>query len=374
MQTFTSYPLGPDEHTAATALLMPNMPPPDASKECSAACTELVAKLLKEIMLLKKKVVKLEAECRKLKSQLLAVDSLDNSVFKFYTGLANKGQFDALYGLVKDNAERMMYPWNDQPAKETGRDRELSKREELFLVLFRLRTGSSTKETARNFGVSEATVSRTFCAWINLLDKQLSAMTTVPTLEQVKENLPESFKFFPNTRIVLDCTEVRIQKSTKLTAQRQTYSPYKHYNTFKALVGVTPDGYVSFVPDLWGGHTSDTEVVQKSGILEILQPGDGVMVDKGFRLENLVPPGVTVHIPPFKKAPQFSREQVGATRKLASARIHVERVIRRIKEYHFFDKVIPINMLDISSSIFRTCAFLCNFQPPIMEVREDEAL
>lgn len=101
--------------------------------------------------------------------------------------------------------------------------------------------------------------------------------------------MPESFRLFPDTRIVLDCTEVRIQKPSMMSAQRQTFSSYKHYNTFKALVGVTPDGYVSFLPDLWGGHVSDTEIVETSGLLQLLQPGDGVMADKGFRLEGLLP-------------------------------------------------------------------------------------
>uniref|UniRef100_A0A224Z9Z9 THAP domain containing, apoptosis associated protein 2 family protein n=1 Tax=Rhipicephalus zambeziensis TaxID=60191 RepID=A0A224Z9Z9_9ACAR len=183
--------------------------------------------------------------------------------------------------------------------------------------------------------------------------------------------MPLAFSDFPNTRVVLDCTEIRIQKSSKLKAQRQTFSAYKHFNTFKALVGVTPDGYICFVPELWGGHVSDTEIVQKSNLLDHLQPGDGVMVDKGFRLDTIFPPTIKVYIPPFKMGSQLSAGDVIATRKIAGARIHVERVIRRIKEFHFLDRPVPITMLDIASKIFRTCAFLCNLQQPIISVKDN---
>lgn len=319
--------------------------------------------LAEENMALKKRVEELEAKCKRLKSCTLSADTVHPKAFKFYTGLQSKEQFDVLYEHLKPNAERMSY-WEGGMGQ--SKERLLSKREELFMVLYRLRTGVCAKEIARMFGISEATLSRVFCSWVNFLDKELVALTKFPTLKEVQKHMPKSFKDFSNTRVVLDCTEVRIQKSSRLKAQKQTFSPYKHYNTCKALVGVTPDGYISFVPNLWGGHVSDSELVEKSGLVDLLQPGDAVMVDKGFRLDAVLPPTVTVHMPPFKKGAQLSCAQVIKTRKIASARIHVERVIRRIKEFHFMDRPIPINMLDIADAIFRSCALLCNFQQPII--------
>lgn len=248
----------------------------------------------------------------------------------------------------------------------SAQKRTLSKSEELFMVLYRLKTGVRAKKVARTFGSSESSLSRIFCTWINFLDKKLSALIKFPTLKAVKHHMPELFRDFPNTRVILDCTEVRIQKPSKLKAQRQTFSPYKHYNTFKALVGVTPDRHMRIVHDLWGGHISDTEAVVKSGLVDLLEQGDAVMVDKGFRLDTILSPTVEIHIPPFKRGTQFSDSEVIATRKIAGSRIHVERVIRRIKEFHFLDTPVPVNMLDIAGSIFRTCAHFRNFQRPII--------
>ncbi|KAH9384742.1 hypothetical protein HPB48_026755 [Haemaphysalis longicornis] len=187
-----------------------------------------------------------------------------------------------------------------------------------------------------------------------LLGQSVSGSDEASNPKEVQKHMPKSFKDFSNTRVVLDCTEVRIQKSSRLKAQKQTFSPYKHYNTCKALVGVTPDGYISFVPNLWGGRVSDSELVEKSGLVDLLQPGDAVMFDKGFRLDAVLPPTVTVHMPPFKKgSTAFLCTSNENKERLPSARIHVERVIRRIKEFHFLDRPIPMNMLDIADGIFQ---------------------
>lgn len=41
-------------------------------------------------------------------------------------------------------------------------------------------------------------------------------------------------------------------------------------------------GAVYLVSKLWGGSTSDVHITRNCGMLEALQPGDAVMVDKGF--------------------------------------------------------------------------------------------
>ena len=53
------------------------------------------------------------------------------------------------------------------------------------------------------------------------------------------------------------------------------------------------------------------------------------------------------------------------TRRIASARIHVERAIERIKDFHIFDKALPSSLTDLSNQIFYVCAILSNFWPPL---------
>ena len=42
-------------------------------------------------------------------------------------------------------------------------------------------------------------------------------------------------------------------KPTNLLARAQTFSSYKHHNTVKVLISITPQGCISFVSEAWGG-------------------------------------------------------------------------------------------------------------------------
>lgn len=287
----------------------------------------------------------------------------------YYTSLPSMDVFNNLLYLVVHQNRHL---------KKHEEIKTHNTKEQLFMVLVRLRTGMPTKEICRNFAIPMSTFSRLFSTWILMLERLLTDITGFPSLSDIQCNISHHFRRYPNTRIILDTTEIRIQKPSGVYAQRQTFSNCKHANTMKCLVGATPDCFVGFVSALYGGGTSDREIVQQSGVLDLLEPGDGVMVDKGFKVEDLLPRGVSLHIPPFRITgeAQMSGKDVEETRHIAIARVHIERVIRRIKEFHILDKPFPINMLDLADAIFTTCAYLSNFRGPLInkdkETIEDE--
>ena len=148
--------------------------------------------------------------------------------------------------------------------------------------------------------------------------------------------------------------------------QSATWSSYKNRNTLKILVGCTPNGALSFLSDVYGGRASDKELTRKSGLFEKLEPGDSIMADWGFDIEDMLPKGVTGNIPAFLGGrEQLDPGEVLTTRRIATLRIHVERLMERIKNYriaHFF----PAMLCPLAADIIRVCAFLTLFEGPLL--------
>ena len=95
----------------------------------------------------------------------------------------------------------------------------------------------------------------------------------------------EFCKHFRSCVVIIDCFET-IKHPTSLSARAQTLSNYKHHNATKFLIGITPQGSVAFISQGWGGRTSDVFITENCGLLSKLLPGDMILADKGFTIED----------------------------------------------------------------------------------------
>jgi len=290
---------------------------------------------------------------------------------QLYTGLPNVATFNALLEYLRPKAEKLTY-WRGNNTTDRvgthGPSRTLSIDNEFFAVLVRLRLGLLIEDISQRFCMSKTHFSKMFNTWIRFLRLELELLFPFPSRDSINENAPASFAKFPNTRIILDCTEIFVQKPSALQAQRQTWSSYKHRNTYKILVGIAPDGTVIYVSSLYGGAASDRFIVNNSGVIKLLQSGDNVMADRGFDIsDDLSKYGATLNIPPFRCGHQLSASQVEETRRIAEVRIHVERAIQRIKTFHILNGTMPVTLTMVAEDIFKTCAYLTNFQSPIIK-------
>ena len=323
----------------------------------------------------------LEETRTKLKATEFRVDSLinDDKQIQFYTGFPSYKMFKACFDFLGPAVSNLIY-WDPGKITETsykqdsttvcskGRNRKLSPIDEFFMVMIRLRLGLFEKDLGYRFDVSQSTVSRILTTWINFIYLQFQSIPLWPSRAAINADMPDCFKrMYPSTRVILDATEIRVEKPSLPKLQQATFSNYKNTNTYKALVGISPSGVITFVSKLYAGSISDKELTRSSGILEMLESGDSVMADRGFNIqEDLALLGVALNIPPFLKGKtQLTEKELIETRRIASIRIHVERAMERIKNFHIFDRTLPSSMSTIANQIFYICAVFSNFHPPL---------
>ena len=113
-----------------------------------------------------------------------------------------------------------------------------------------------------------------------------------------------------------------------------------------------------FLSDLWGGRVSDKQITRESSVLDLLKPGDNVMVDGGFDISNIVPDGISVNVSPFLAGrEQMTAAETEETMSIASVRIHVERAIGRINTYHILDGTLPNTLSPYATQIAQSVGY-----------------
>ena len=139
---------------------------------------------------------------------------------------------------------------------------------------------------------------------------------------------------------------------------------YKHHNTVKLLIGITPQGVISFLSKDWGGRVSDKHLTENCGLLNKLLSGDIVLAESvGFYQA-------------FTRGKrQLSAHDIQETRKIANVRIHVERVIGLVRrKYVILQSILPVELITAKpgeaeapiDKIARGCCALTNLSDSIV--------
>ena len=83
----------------------------------------------------------------------------------------------------------------------------------------------------------------------------MKPMIKWPQRDELMKTMPMAFQkhFKKKVTVIIDCFEVFIERPSNLMARAQTWSSYKHHNTVKFLIGITPQGSVSFISSGWVG-------------------------------------------------------------------------------------------------------------------------
>ena len=282
-------------------------------------------------------------ELSSTKGQLLSTQLTEDSFrdnddkTKFYTGIPSFSLLMHVLNLIAPHIKR-----NSQNA--------LCQFQEFLLVLIRLKLNSPLQDLAYRFNVSVPIAHRIFDRWIHVMSVRLNFLIQWPEQEELQATMPLVFQrnFGKKVAVIIDCFEIFTERPSSLIARAMTWSNYKHHNTVKFLIGVTPQGVISFISKAWGGRVSDKYLTENSSLLRRLLPGDIVLADRGFDIADSV--GfyqARLHIPAFTRGKkQLSAKEVEETRKIANVRIHVERVIGLVRrKYSILQGILPIQLV-----------------------------
>jgi hypothetical protein len=168
---------------------------------------------------------------------------------------------------------------------------------------------------------------------------------------------------------------------------RWNFNPYPENVTFRArnnedMVGLIRtlcdllrrdhDGKMSSLEELWpfdyagGQHDGDDPMwsLRAARRWEVLA-GD-YLADKGFRIQAFLARYLAgLYKPPhrLRGRTQLTSDGVRTTQVVANMRIHVERDMRRAREFHILNKTVPISHIDLAGQEAFIAFMLTNFAP-----------
>lgn len=299
--------------------------------------------------------------------QVLAKQQKIKNLFNYYTGITYL-RFTALLAFL--------VPGNSRLQCDKGRRdiKTLSNEDCLFLTICRLRHNFGLKDLCIRFAISIQSCGIIFNKWVDHMYFKLGQLHIWPHRDDIIKNMTKEFRTdFPNTLVIIDGTEIKTQVPCGLALQSQLYSDYKSSTTLKALIGCDPRGTVIFVSELFTGSVSDKVLTEQSGFYDLLKTlksngyvkdGDAIMADKGFTIEDeLKKLGLLLNIPPFAASgKQMSIPDTALTQKIAKYRVHIERVIAKVKTYKILSCRVPTSLFKSINKIWSVCCHLTLFQ------------
>ena len=303
----------------------------------------------------------LYAENVKLKQEII---HLRSTVQRLTATLLNDTQL-LMYAGVTRKVFKSLLTWLQPVTKPKKNDLHLLlPSQRLLMVLMRLRQNLCQGDLAFRFAVDQSTVSRTLHQWIPMLATHLK-----PLIQWPKTNIGPKvppYDDLPNSVGIIDGTEIFIERPSNLETQKSSFSDYKSHTTVKYLVAIdTFTGVFTFVSPGFSGNCSDRFTVQHSGLLDLLQPGQRILADKGYTARDLfAQKRCFLTIPSFLSDGRLSGQQAIQSRLIASVRIKVENAIKRLKDFKIFSDMLcnRINKKQIDDMFIIVCA-LCNLKP-----------
>lgn len=256
----------------------------------------------------------------------LSESSLKNDAEKvrFYTGLPNYFVLETVMWLLAPHMDGM-------------KTIKLSKFQQLLLTLMRLRLDLRNQDLAYRFGVKVSTVTRTVHQMVSIMSSTLVPTAVFwPSRAELRKNLPAALRSsHPDCAVIIDCFTVPFEEPVSRGNHQQRAGT--GCNVLKYLIGVAPQGVVTFVSRGMLGNVSDKSLTEGCGLLCKLLPGDVVLASRDLDIAD----SVAARGARFKAAGSYRGDANASSEGLpladassdnASVQRHVDKVISMVKQ------------------------------------------
>lgn len=291
------------------------------TSDASVSFDDILKALKKENQALRESVEKMSLSESSLRN--------DAEKVKFYTGLPNYFVLETVMWLLAPHMDGM-------------KNMKLSKFQQLLLTLMRLRLDLRNQDLAYRFGVKVGMVTRTVHQMVNIMSSTLVPTAVFwPSRAELRKNLPAALRTsHPDCAVIIDCFTVPFEEPVSRgnqQPQQQQQGVGTSYNVLKYLIGVAPQGVVTFVSRGVLGNVSDKSLAEGCGFLCKLLPGDVVLAGRDLDIADSVAARGAL----FKIAGSHQGTAYGSSggspladpsSETVSVQRHVERVISMVKQ------------------------------------------
>lgn len=241
---------------------------------------------------------------------------------------------------------------------------DVSKADRLTLFLMKLKTGLTYGALAALFGLHRTTVARCFLSVLNSLFDKTSSWIEWQHSDDVHSKTTDYFKLhYPNCNIIIDSAGARVSQPAPVEIQ-DFYSSPKGTFSAKFLFGVAPNGALTFVRNAGdkGGFLDEFTAVASS-----VKPG-GVLTDKPSDVSaNLSHANATKINSPSSNRECSNSNEVGAAHSMYSVRMHVDRMIHRLKYFNILFLPLSSDLHNNIDRIVHVICILANLQGSVLK-------
>ncbi|XP_039307180.1 uncharacterized protein LOC120358174 [Solenopsis invicta] len=294
----------------------------------------------------------------------------DNIFVKFSSIIISDTELSTLTGIYSFSLLNTIETLVKTTYKETPTaNTKTDIRETIIMTFMKLKQNMSYALLSILFKCKPNTCKEKIFQMLDILYICLKPAILWPNKDNILKNISLCFMGFEDVRVVVDCTEIKIQKPKDLCCQIATFSRYKSNYTIKFMTGVTPAGLILFVSKCYGGRAFDKAIFEQSKIIQKLNKKDAIMRDKGFPIDDICKLNdIKLIRPPFlKDKKQFSKTDAILTRNIATARVHIERSNQRLKTFQVLGSTMPACLISKADEIFNIICAVVNLSAPIIK-------